>query len=153
VWDDVYEVLYVWFGCEVDFVVVVFVMVDLLVCVVHGLVDDLLINILFIVRCLVLMVLVMYMEMWEYLVICVNVEMLCSWGVVVFEFVLGWLIGVDIGLGWLFELEEIFVVSCDLFVVGMWVCDFVGCIVVVSVGGICEFFDFVCYFGNCLLGK
>jgi preprotein translocase subunit SecE len=44
-------------------------------------------------------VFVMHTEMWEYFVIVVNVAVFCVRGIVVVEFVVGWLIGKDIGLG------------------------------------------------------
>lgn len=101
---DEVEMGYIELFCLVDLVVVFLVIVDLMVKVVNGLVNDLVLIILLVIDKLVLMVLVMNVCMWEYKVIQCNLVMFKGDGVYFVGLDEGDMVCGEFGLGCLVEL-------------------------------------------------
>lgn len=147
---------YIELVCWVDCVVVVLVIVDLLVCLVYGYVDDLVIMLCLVIIVLLMVCLVMNYWMWQYLVIQVNIGLLCECGVQVIGLEDGLLVEGEFGLGWLSEVYVIVVVLVQVqvfVVVDLEIVGLKGLCVLISVGLIYEDLDLVCYVGNCSSGK
>lgn len=131
--------------------------VDSSVWVVLGWVDDSSINASSIVCRLASTVFVTYIETRSYLVICVNAVISCECGAAASDLVLGWPIGVDLGLGCSFEFDDTAVavsLSSDEFDMSdvACCCDSDGSYAAASVGGMYELSDLACPSGNLLLG-
>lgn len=104
--DLVVEVVmgYIEFGKWVDLVIFVLVIVDLIVCVVVGMVNDLVLMICFVILFLVVVVFVMNQQMYCVQVIQYNLQMFVICGLLLWGLDSGSQVCGDVGLGRMFDL-------------------------------------------------